>query len=71
MTRAIVSYDTDLGGWTVTVPKVVGEESSVLTTLGTVWATASEALEVALDKYGTATLGAGTELPGTNDGTIE
>lgn len=71
MTRAIISYNISLGGWTITVPEVVGEDSSVLTGLVTIWATASEALDFALEEYGTVTLGAGTELNSRNNGTIE
>ncbi len=70
MTRAIISYDAKLGGWTITVPEVVGEELSV-TGLGTIWKTASEALDFALGQYGTATLGAGGDMHNRNDGTIE
>jgi predicted ABC-type sugar transport system permease subunit len=71
VTRAIISYNAKLGGWIITVPEVVGEDSSVVTGLGTIWETASEALDFALVQYGTATLGAGDELDRPINGTIE
>lgn len=67
MTRAIVSYNATLGGWTVIVPEVVGDNFPS-TTRGTIWATAGEALEVALEHYGSVTLD--TKASGSNSGTI-
>lgn len=67
MTRAIVSHNATLGGWTVIVPEVVEGKLSP-TTRGTVWATAGEALEVALEHYGSVTLD--TKASDSNSGTI-